>query len=200
MSAVLRHPAVPYSLVLILSAVWAGMHLPGIGITADSLLELTRLTARTSVLFFIAAFAVGALAKITRSQAARQLVRNRRHIGLAFALAHFLHLGVLVAYFAVSGEDPGIISIVGGGTAYLMIAVMTATSNNLSMRKLGANWRKIHVVCSWYVWLIFLNSYTGRVLEGREPAWMFIAITALLLGAALLRLVVRVRARTEVTA
>jgi len=190
-----RLPALPYVLVLLLTALWGGLHLPKGGLSEDALLELTRLTARTSVFFFLAAFSASALFKLTRSSAARGLVINRRHIGLSFALAHFIHLGVLIAYFAVSGEDPGAVRIYAGGFAYLLIALMAATSNDVSRRRLGQNWRRLHLIGSWYVWAVFLNSYLGRTLEGREPVWMFGGITALLLSAAVLRLAIGARER-----
>lgn len=123
-------------------------------------------------------------AVLTRSPGARWLVINRRYVGLAFAFAHFIHLGVFVAYVAVSGKDPGMVRMVWGGLAYLLIALMAATSNNAAQRWLGTNWRRLHLVGSWYVWLVFLNSYLGRVLEARGPIWLYAGIIALLLSAA----------------
>jgi len=186
--------------VLLLTALWGAIWIPRGASSGDVLLELTRLTARTSVFFFLAAFSASALFELTRSRAARFLVINRRHIGLAFALAHFIHLGVLVAYFAVTGEEPGLVRVVGGGLAYLLIALMAATSINAAQQWLGLNWRRLHLVGSWYVWLVFLNSYLGRVLEGREPGWMFGGITALMLGAAALRIAAGVQKRARLRA
>jgi sulfoxide reductase heme-binding subunit YedZ len=190
-----RMPALPYTMVLALTALWCSLYVPQGGMSEGVLLELTRLTARTSVFFFLAAFSASALLKLTRSGAARFLVINRRHIGLSFALSHFIHLGALLSYFAVSGEEPGAVAIYAGGFAYLLILLMAATSNDVSQRRLGLNWRRLHLIGSWYVWAVFLNSYLGRVLEGREPLWMFGGITALLLSAAILRLVIGARER-----
>ncbi|MFN7164156.1 MAG: hypothetical protein ACK4P2_04990 [Hyphomonas sp.] len=183
-----------------LTVLWGALWVPRGGFSEGVPLELTRLTARTAVFFFLAAFSASALLTLTRSPAARFLMINRRHIGLAFALAHFIHLGVLVAYFAVSGEDPGRVRIIGGGLAYLLIALMAATSNNAAQRWLGPNWRRLHLVGSWYVWLVFFNSYLGRVLEAREPIWLYGGITALLLGAAALRIAMSVRRLLRSTA
>lgn len=195
MAAARRMPALPYTLMLFLTALWGSLYIPQGGLSDDVLLELTRLTARTSVFFFLAAFSASALFKLTRSGAARFLVINRRHIGLSFALAHFIHLGVLVAYFAVSGEDPGAVRAYAGGLAYLLIAIMAATSNDAARRKFGRNWRRLHLIGGWYVWAVFLNSYLGRTLEGREPVWIFGGIAALLLSAAVLRLAMGARER-----
>lgn len=197
MAAAKRMPVLPYALVLALSALWALLYIPAGGVTEETLLELTRLTARTSVFFFLAAFSASALLKLTRSAAARALVRNRRHVGLSFALAHYIHLGVLVAYFAVSGEDPGLTRIIGGGLAYILIALMALTSTDTAQLRLGQNWRRLHLIGSWYVWLVFLNSYLGRTLEGREPVWMFGSITALMLVVAGIRIGVGIRERMK---
>src|SRR5690606_37151534 len=94
----------------------------------------------------------------------RWLKRNRRYMGLSFALAHFLHLGAIVAYFASIGEMPDVVTIIGGGGAYVFIALLALTSNDWSVRKLGPKaWRRLHLVGISYVWLIFMNSYIGRL-------------------------------------
>jgi len=88
----------------------------------------------------------------------------------------------------------------GGGLAYLLIALMAVKSTNPALRWLGPNWRRLHLVGSWYVWLVFLNTYLGRVLEGREPAWLYGGITALMLGAAALRIAAGVQKRARLRA
>lgn len=187
MPAARRLSAYPFLLVLTLSALWAALCLAAPGAAADGLLELTRLTARTSVFFFLAAFAASSLVRLWPSEVARALLVNRRSIGLAFALAHFIHLAALTAYFIVSAENPGTVAIIGGGLAYIFIALMAVTSNNAAVRHLGRNWKRLHTVGGWYIWLIFLNSYLGRTLDGRAPVALFGAITALLALAALIR-------------
>lgn len=183
----------PFGVVWLLTGLWVLMYFPRQGVTETALLELTRLTARTSVFFFLAAFSASALLKVTRSRVARWLVANRRRIGLAFALAHFIHLAALIAYFMVSVEKPSAIAVAVGGLAYVFIGLMALTSTDTWRRRLGATWRRLHLTGSWYVWLVFLNSYVGRVIEGRKPLWVFAGITLLLLAAASLRLLVGVR-------
>lgn len=190
-----KMPALPFALVLGFTALWLALFIAPDGFTQEALLELTRLTARTSVFFFLAAFTASALLKLSRSDAARFLVMNRRQIGLAFALAHFIHLGALISYFAVSGEEPAMIAVIGGGAGYLLIAAMALTSNDAAQHRLGANWRRLHLTGSWVVWGIFLNSYAGRVAEGREPRWMFAGLALLLVAAAGLRIAAWVKGR-----
>lgn len=191
MMAASRKSGLPFAFVLTAAAVSAAFCFVSGDATEEALLELMRLTARISVLFFIAAFAASAVFRFWPSGLTRALLANRRNIGLSFALAHFIHLGVLVTYFGVSGEDPGLARIIGGGLGYVLIALMAATSNDWSARRLGKNWNRLHTVGGWYVWLIFLNSYLGRLLEGREPVFLFGSITALLVIAALLKIVAR---------
>ncbi|PKP79839.1 MAG: hypothetical protein CVT79_17795 [Alphaproteobacteria bacterium HGW-Alphaproteobacteria-18] len=187
----------PFMAVLLLAAVSAWLSLPANGDLADGLLDLTRLTARISVFFFLAAFAASALFRFWPTRASCLLLANRRSVGLAFTLSHFIHLGVLIAYFTVSGEDPGLVRIVGGGLGYLFIGLMALTSNDLSVRRLGKRWTWLHTAGGWYIWLIFLNSYLGRTLEGREPVILFGGITALIVLAAFLKLAAKFSAASN---
>lgn len=136
----------------------------------EGILHITRYTARFAFLIFIIVFASAALAQLFPSPLTRWLRRNRRYMGLSFALAHFLHLGAIVVYFTAIGEMPNVVTIVGGGGAYVLIALMAATSNDWSVRKLGLKvWRRLHLVGISYVWLIFMNSYIGRLTSEAPP-------------------------------
>ena len=161
------------------------------GTGSDGILHITRYTARFAFLIFIVVFAAGALAQLFPSNATRWLKRNRRYLGLSFALAHFIHLGALTSYFAVIGEMPDTVTLIGGGGAYLLIAAMALTSNDWSIKTLGPKiWRRLHLTGIAYVWLIFMNSYIGRLVSEAppEPRLIF-AVTA---GLGLLALGLRV--------
>jgi methionine sulfoxide reductase heme-binding subunit len=160
--------------------------------TAEALLYVTRYTARFSFLIFAVVFATRALFELAPSPATRWLRRNRRYLGLSFALAHFLHLAALSAYFTVIGERPGVVTLVGGGIAYAFVAFMAATSNDRSVRALGrTTWQRIHFAGSVYIWLIFMNSYVGRLLgpEPPEPRVIFSLTAAIGFAAAALRVI-----------
>ncbi len=152
------------------------------GMGSDGLQHFTRYTARFAFLIFIVAFSAGALAQLFPSDRTRWLRRNRRYIGLSFALAHFIHLGALTGFFISIGETPDIVTIVGGGLAYIFISLMALTSNDWSVKKLGpVVWRRLHLVGSYYIWAIFMNSYLGRIAREAppEPRIIFIATAAL---------------------
>lgn len=157
------------------------------GLGSDGFLHFTRYTARLAFLIFIIAFAAGALAQLFPSDGTRWLRRNRRYIGLSFALAHFIHLGALTGFFVSIGEVPDIVTIIGGGMAYVFVSLMALTSNDWSVRRLGpAAWRWLHLIGSYYIWLIFMRSYLVRLTSETPPEPKIIfAITAALGFAAL---------------
>lgn len=160
------------------------------GTGEDGLLHLTRYTARLAFLIFLLTFATSALAALAPSDATRWLRRNRRYLGLSFALAHFIHLAALTGFSIAIGEMPGLVTLVGGGLAYAFILLMALSSNDAAVRALGPkNWRRLHLTGSWYIWLIFMNSYVGRILSETppEPRWIFVVLAILGLGVLILR-------------
>jgi methionine sulfoxide reductase heme-binding subunit len=181
----------PFALVLAATAaivIGSGM-LWGWG--EDGRQHMTRYTARVSFLVFVVVFAAGALYRLFPSDATRWLQRKRRYLGLSFALAHFLHLGALTTLFLAIGEWPDLRTIVFGGFAYLLIGLMAATSNDGAVRLLGARtWRGLHTFGAYYAWLIFMNSYAGRLASDTppEPKVIFAITAALGMGALGLRI------------
>ncbi len=112
------------------------------------------------------------------------LMRERRGLGLAFAAAHFVHLAALSAFFAISGDAPPVVTLVGGGLGYLGIAALVATSTDTAMRAMRGNWLRLHRTVTWYIWAIFLLSYVRRAVAAPE----FILPVALLIVAAAVKL------------
>lgn len=127
-----------------------------------------RVTARTSLLLFCTAFVASALAGWWPGRATRALLVHRRQIGLAFAWSHALHLAAIIVLARVDpvGFHASAVTRIFGGFAYVLIAAMAATSFDRSARWLGARrWRLLHVIGSYYVWLVFTNSYAGRAFR-----------------------------------
>ena len=126
----------------------------------------------------------------------RTLVRSRRHLGLAFALAHFIHLGALVSYFVWTDNSPAPIAIAGGGLGYVFVALLAVTSTDRAVARLRGNWKRLHTVGVYYVWFIFAQSYAGRVFADAGGADALERASApgvyrLLFGVALLALALR---------
>jgi sulfoxide reductase heme-binding subunit YedZ len=93
-----------------------------------------------------------------------------------------------------------VITWIGGGLAYVFIAAMTATSFDRTAQMIGPRaWKILHTVGSYYIWLIFANSYIGRALAMPEyiPA---AAILVLALGLRIAARLARPRVPQPVTA
>ncbi|HEX7035453.1 MAG TPA: hypothetical protein VF210_06740 [Pseudomonadales bacterium] len=153
------------------------------------LVSATRLTARVGFVFFFVVFTSSVWFTWRATPLTRWLMRRRRHMGLSFALVHFAHLGVLSALFGVRGEVPDPVTLVGGGLAYLLLTLMVLTSNRFARLRLGRGWRALHLTGCWYIWLIFTNSYIGRLdpAAGAEPYGVFALLAALALAVPALR-------------
>lgn len=148
-----------------------------------------RATARTSLVLFVLAFTASALAELVPTAATRWQRRNRRYLGVSFAVSHFIHLAAIIGLAAVDRalfwKLTNLTTIALAGTAYLFIAAMAATSFDRTAAWLGPrNWRVLHLVGGWYIWVSFAVAVGKRVPLDRFY-WPF---AALLLAAAVLRL------------
>ncbi|WP_411340860.1 ferric reductase-like transmembrane domain-containing protein [Sphingopyxis sp. J-6] len=163
------------------------LSLAGTGV--DGIRMLIRATARSSLLLFIAAFTASASVRLWPAPMTRWTIRNRRWIGLGFAFSHLVHLIAILWLFGThDGQPPPpVTTLVGGGIAYVFIALLAATSFDGAVRKLGArNWKRLHTAGVWYIWLIFMVSYGGRAAVDPfywPPALLLIAAAGLRIAA-----------------
>lgn len=149
-----------------------------------------RLTARTSLVLFLLAFTASALFRLCPNPWTRWQLHNRRQLGLGFAVSHLLHA---IAITALSVTDPVLFSALGGssmllagGSAYLVIAAMAATSFDRTAALIGPlAWRRLHLFGAWYIWLSFMVTF-GKRAQLDMAYWPFIGV---LLGACALRLI-----------
>ncbi|HEY8154610.1 MAG TPA: hypothetical protein VII72_10830 [Myxococcota bacterium] len=126
-----------------------------------------RATARTSLVLFGAAFTASSLRSLWRTPATGWLLRQRRYLGLSFAVSHGLHLLAIIGLSLVLGDafEVGAVTVIFGGGAYLMIALMAATSSDRAYAWLGRQrWHRLHLVGVYWIWIIFANSYTARAV------------------------------------
>ena len=160
-----------WRLVGVLSFLVAAMTLgfiAGHGWDAEGIRLAIRATARTSLVLFVMAFTAGALVELIPSEATRWQRRNRRYLGVSFAVSHFIHLTVIAALAVVDQslfwKLTNIGTIVLAGSAYLFIAAMAATSFDRTAAWLGPRkWRVLHLVGSWYIWISFAVAIGKRV-------------------------------------
>jgi methionine sulfoxide reductase heme-binding subunit len=171
------------ALAILVSVVAAIAITPDAG---EAAARVVRLTARTSVTLFLAAFTAAALFRFWPNAWTRWQRQNRRYLGVAFAFSHGVHLAAIFWMQHVQpvefAQRVNAITWIGGGLAYAFIAAMTATSFDRTATMIGPRaWKILHTVGSYYIWLIFANSYIGRALAMPEyiPA---AAIVVLALG------------------
>jgi hypothetical protein len=162
----------------------------------DGYRAVIRLTARTSLVLFLASFTASSLVRLAPSAATRWTIRNRRYLGVSFAMSHFIHA---VAIIALARADADLFwqlstvgSVVTGGSTYLVIALMTATSFDTTARAIGPRvWRSLHWWGAWYIWVSFVFTNGKRV-----PMSLWYLVPVALLGLALaIRWMARTRAR-----
>ncbi len=164
--------------------------LAGHGWDAEGLRLVIRATARTSLLLFAAAFAASALAQLAPGEVTHWQRRNRRYLGVSFAVSHAIHLAALIALARVDQalfwKLTTVANIVLAGAAYVLLAAMTATSFDRAVAWLGAGrWRLLHLIGGWYIWISFAVAVGKRLAQG--PVYW--AMFAVVLAAAILRLI-----------
>lgn len=161
------------------------------------LLELVRMTAQTSMVWFALAFVATPAVSLVPGRTSKWLLRNRRYLGLAMAVSHGVHLLAIMILAARVGSAfwsaMAPTTLIGGGLGYVFLAAMVATSSTRAQEWLGRRrWRVLHSTGMWFFWSIFTFTYAGQLGQRASAG---IAIVAML-GLALSRVVMAVhRAR-----
>ena len=174
-------------------ALMAGAILFAAGTGEEGVRVVIRATARTSLVLFSLAFAASSLRRLWRTPASAWLLRNRRSLGLSFAVSHALHgLGILelALRWPESFARTPLATLIGGCVGYTFVAAMAATSNDRAVAWLGRRrWRALHLAGSWVLWSIFAASYLPAA--ARSPR--FLPMAVVVLAALALRAAVRLR-------
>lgn len=155
---------------------------------------LIRATARSSLALFLPAFVASSLRRLWPTPPSAWLLRNRRQVGVSFAVSHGLHLAAILALAARHPDtfEPAAATVVGGGLGYVFIAAMAATSSDAAVRKLGARrWKLLHRTGIWVIFVIFAQSYVPAPLHDLRYAPASLAV----LGALGLRIGAWARSR-----
>jgi DMSO/TMAO reductase YedYZ heme-binding membrane subunit len=157
------------TVLVVVSLAWAIFYY---GQTVEAAQAMVRFTARISLFIFALVFSASSLHRLFGSDFTAALLRNRRQFGVSFALSHTVHLLSIIIFFSLSGDQAPKLTLIFGGLAYLLIYAMAFTSNDWSVRKLGAkNWQRLHKLGVFYIWFIFFITYLRRILPGKadEP-------------------------------
>lgn len=157
----------------------------GTGATEDNIRQMIRLTAASSMALFSLTFSASSLHHFLADERWRPVMQARRRLGLSFALSHTAHLIAIIALVEVAfgGDYSQLGDIIGGSVIYLFIFAMTVTSNNVSVKLLGAkNWKRLHQTGSYLIWAGLFSSYLGNALKtGALHYWLYLALGAGLL-------------------
>lgn len=145
------------------------------GTPVDGVRGIIRATARSSFVLFSLAFTASAVCYFWPNAWTRWQLRSRRHLGVSFALSHFVHLLAIFALGRIAPEQlaagTNAITWIFGGVAYVFIGLMAATSFDSTARLISPRaWSLLHTVGAYYIWLIFANSYLSRALS--MPAYI----------------------------
>ncbi len=155
-------PLVGWSALVLVTMTVTILSVRGIGETGWR--AVIRATAQTSLLLFASAFVASALARTWPTPPTRWMLRNRRYIGVSFAVSHLLHLFAIVGLVDRSAGALHVdaVTLVGGGVGYAFVAAMALTSFDRTARWMGPRrWKLLHTVGSHYLWLIFLLQYVA---------------------------------------
>ena len=146
------------------------------GLGEEGVRVVLRATARTSVALFLAAFLASSLRRLIRTPLTAWLLRNRRQLGVSFAVSHFVHGWAIVSLLRM-GFDADTLTLWVGGLAYVIIAAMTATSFDRTTAWIGPRaWRRLHTGGIWYLWVVFALTYMGTAATDPLAAVSFVAL------------------------
>lgn len=138
--------------------------LSGAGWSEAGLRAIVRWSARVGVVLLCLAFAASSLQTLFPHPLCAALLRERRSIGLSFALAHALHLAALVA-IGLAFPEPfrsGLsgLTLAVGGLGYVLLFALALSSNDRAIARLGrVRWRRLHRVGCWVLLAIFAQNY-----------------------------------------
>ncbi|MEE2662641.1 MAG: hypothetical protein VX681_00870 [Myxococcota bacterium] len=140
------------------------------GASEEAAREVVRWSVRLGAVSFSAAFAARPLRQLVANDATKWLLRNRRYVGLSFAVMHFTHLAALgvlaVAFPAYFEGGVDAITLYGGGVAYLLLAGMTLTSFDRTAAMIGRRgWKILHTSGAWLLWVVLAFNYTSAAVE-----------------------------------
>lgn len=151
---------------------------------------IIRSTARISLVLFSMAFAASSAVYLwPQSNFFRWMAKNRRYLGVSFAISHLFHLaGIVLLGFADTEkflETTPWTTFVFGGLVYVFIVFMLVTSFDKPAAWISTRqWNLGHKFGSYGIWFIFMISYFGRVAATQ---WIYIIPALLIFSTVLIR-------------
>lgn len=180
MLAFLERKRLILTVTVLLAVFLAWAHSVSSGYVAS--LPLTMVpTAHAAFLFFWIAFTASSFQTLYPSTYSKWAMRNRRYVGLSFALIHFVHAVLVLSNLSFTEASRPIPVVMAGGTAYLFLGLMALTSNNWSIKTLGSkNWKRLHTVGSYYIFIIFIATgfRNPEIFSSIGNSWMPVFMVA----------------------
>ena len=169
----LRTTIIPLTALALL--VVCGALLVPSGFSEEAIRASIRITANTSFLLLLLALSASALYRQLGPRW-QGVLRARRRIGIAFAVSHTYHLAtiLLLLYLVFDGNVEEFGGILPGTLVYVVIYTMAFTSNDWSVRRLGAkNWRRLHLVGAYILLLAFTGNYLAGAISYNNYHWFY---------------------------
>lgn len=160
-----------WRLVALISAVLVVMTIGAAAVRIfdiDGIRMAVRYTAHGSLVLFCLAFSARAVLTLFPSMWSRWQFRNRRYLGLSFAIWHALHAVAIVAFaiaapVAFAGAT-STANYIFGGIGYAFIALMAATSFDRIAAAMNPRvWRVLHLTGGYYLLVQFTISFGKRM-------------------------------------
>lgn len=134
-----------------------------------------------ALLSIIFALSIPLLVKLRRSNFTTTLLVNRRWIGIFTFFFALIHVLLVYNFFfgwdvAKIASQPNSLYLGIGTISFLLLAAMTATSNDAAARRLGRNWKRLHMVIYIVLVLILIHSFNLGLIFMRNPAVQAIVI------------------------
>ncbi|GEM_PF-2182294 len=170
--------------IVIIAAIFAVVYYATSGMMANTaLVSSFGFLALISIIFVLA---IPLLAR-TKKPFAIKLLANRRWIGIwtfIFALIHPLLVFHFFYRWDVSRTFGNVYTPLGF-VALLILAAMAATSTDTAVRKLGKNWKRLHLLIYVVLALVIVHSFSiGRIfLESLEGKIVIGALAVMVVGA-----------------
>ncbi len=145
------------------------------GTGPDGIGQAVRYTARWSFLFFWPSYIGGAMA-ILFGPAFAGLARRARALGLAFATALQVHIGLVVWLGVVTGRLP-----LQGGLLWFFLVGLFCTyllallSFGIGARNLGRLWRPLLLLATTYILIAFGRDFVLGALDQNVRYWRYAA-------------------------
>jgi len=158
-----------------------------------------RWSARFGLLCFCFAFGASSMHLLFPNRFSQWLYKNRRYLGVAFALVHLIHLFFIIAlhqWFEQIFSLDAIHEVALGGLAYLFTVLMLLTSFDKFSKAISIkNWKRLHTIGGYWIFIVFSNSIFGRVIEGQLS---YLPLAILVLSIWILRALAWMRNKVKV--